>query len=288
MSFPLHGGVAVLTGAAGGIGAALADSLAGRGCALALVDRDAAGLAAVAARARARGVAVSEHVLDLTQPAAIAALPAAVLDRHGRVSLLVNNAGVALMGRFDQVALADMEWLFAINFWAPVRMTAAFLPLLRREGTAQIVNLSSVYGLIAPPGQAAYAASKFALRGFSESLRHELEGSGIGVCVVHPGGVRTGIAASARVPPTIGRAEAEAAVATFSRLLRTAPEAAAARIVAGIERCEPRILIGGDARWIELLQRLMPVRHWRVIRRQAERMMRRNSTASAGEETAHG
>jgi NADP-dependent 3-hydroxy acid dehydrogenase YdfG len=142
----LRGSVAVVTGAASGIGAGLARVLAARGCALALADRNAEGLAAVAADARARGTEVSEHVLDVSDAEAVAALPATVLAAHGRVNVLVNNAGVALMGRFEQVSAADFEWLFGINFWGTVRMTRAFLPLLRQERAAQIVNLSSIYG----------------------------------------------------------------------------------------------------------------------------------------------
>ncbi len=132
-------------------------------------------------------------------------LPHRYAAGHRGVDLLVNNAGVALGGTFEEVAEADFEWLFEINFWGVVRMTRAFLPLLRRSEEARIVNLSSVYGLIAPPGQTAYAASKFAVRGFSNALRHELAGTSIGVTVVHPGGVATAIANSARtseqVPP---------------------------------------------------------------------------------------
>ena len=160
MSLPLHGGVAVVTGAASGIGAALAEALGARGCDLALADVDAAGLSGVAERARRRGVAASEHRLDVADEGAVAAFPAAVLAEHGRVRVLVNNAGVALGGRFEQTDPADFEWLFSINFWGVVRMTRAFLPVLRREpGAAQIVNLSSVFGLVAPPGQAAYAGT---------------------------------------------------------------------------------------------------------------------------------
>ena len=122
------------------------------------------------------------------------------VDGHSCVGVLVNNAGVAVGGTFDQVSEEDFEWLFEINFWGMVRMTRAFLPLLRASNDARVVNLSSVYGLVAPPEQVAYAASKFAVRGFSEALRHELEGSGVGVTVVHPAGVNTAIAEKARVP----------------------------------------------------------------------------------------
>ena len=263
---PLRGGVAVITGAASGIGAALADVLAGRGCALALADLDAAGLREVAARARAAGVAASEHQLDVADPEAVAALPDAVLAEHGRVSVLVNNAGVALGGRFEQVSPEDFDWLISINFGGVVRMTRAFLPLLRREPAAQLVNLSSVFGIVAPPGQTAYAASKFAVRGFSEALRHELDGSTVGVTVVHPGGVRTAIAANAR-RAGLSNAETEAQAKAWAHFLRLDPRDAAERIARGIERREKRVLVGRDAQQITLIQRMFPVEYWRLIQR---------------------
>ncbi len=202
MTFPLRDGVAVVTGAAKGIGAALAMRLASRGCRLALVDRDRDALAAVASAARRTSVAVSEHAADVADPAAADTLREAVLAEHARASVLINNAGVALLGRFDEVSLADMEWLFAINFWGTVRMCKAFLPVLRREPVAQIVNLSSIFGIVAPAGQTAYAASKFAVRGFSEALRHELEDTGVGP----PSTRRTPPNASRDSTPWSGRA----------------------------------------------------------------------------------
>ena len=265
-TFDLRGAVAVVTGAASGIGAALADLLARRGCDLALADVNGQGLGAVADGARERDVAVSEHVLDMREAARVAALPSEVLARHGRVSLLINNAGVALGGRFDQTSLEDFEWLFDVNFWGVVRATYAFLPVLRREPAAQIVNLSSVFGLIAPPGHVAYAASKFAVRGFSEALRHELDGSEVGVTVVHPAGIATAIAANARRGAGLPEEEARQFEDLFSKLLRIPPEQAAERIVRGVERREKRVLIGADAVQIDLIQRLLPVRYWGVLR----------------------
>ena len=264
--FPLSGGVAVVTGAASGIGAALADTLAAKGCHLALADVDEPGLQAVASRARRSGVAVSAHRLDVSDDGAVAAFPEAVIAEHGRVSLLVNNAGVALGGTFEQVSAADFEWLFSVNFWGVVRMTRAFLPALKREPASQIVNLSSIFGIIAPPRQVAYASSKFAVRGFSEALRHELAGSPVGVTVVHPGGVRTAIAANARRAPM---SDAERAVEEklWTRLLRLPPEEAAARIARAIERREQRVLVGRDAAQIAAIQRLFPVTYWRVLSR---------------------
>ena len=145
-------------------------------------------------------------------------------------------------------------------------MTRAFLPLLRREPAAQLVNLSSVFGIVAPPGQTAYAASKFAVRGFSEALRHELDGSSVGVTVVHPGGVRTAIAASAR-RTGMSNSETEAQAKVWAKFLRLDPRDAAERIVRGIERREKRVLVGRDAQRITMVQRLFPVEYWRVLGR---------------------
>lgn len=264
-SLDLRDGVAVITGAAGGIGAALALQLAARGCHLALADINAAGLEEVAAQARASGVTVTTQMLDMAQPDAALALLADVMARHGRATLLVNNAGVALGGSFEQVAADDFDWLMSINFAAVVRLTRAFLPLLRQAPAAQIVNISSIFGIIAPPGQTAYCAAKFAVRGFSESLRHELESrrSSVGLTLVHPGGVRTGIASSARLPAAASDAERKLHHELARRALRLSPESAAASIVQAIERRAPRVLVGKDAGAAALLQRLFPVSYWK-------------------------
>ena len=282
--FPLQGGTAVLTGAASGIGAALAADLAGRGCNLALADVNATGLQAVAARARAAGVRVSEHVLDVADQAAVAALPEAVLAQHGEVTVLINNAGVALGGTFEQVPPDDFEWLFGINFWGVVYMTRAFLPVLRRAETGHIINLSSIFGIVAPAGQVAYSASKFAVRGFSEALRHELEGSSVGVTVVHPGGVRTSVDASAR---RTGLSEAEANLQRdiSKALLQLPPEAAAAEIVRGLLRREKRVLVGRDARQIALIQRMFPVDYWRPMSRIIKRKISNTMKGLARQQT---
>jgi short-subunit dehydrogenase len=269
MDFNLRGGVAVVTGAASGIGAALARGLAAKSCDLALADRDVAGLATSAAAARERGVKVSEHVLDVADAKAIATLPDQVLAQHGRINVLINNAGVALGGTFAQTDLADFEWLMNINFYGVVRMTHAFLPFLQREQAAQIVNISSIFGIIAPPGQTAYCASKFGVRGFSESLRHELLDSSIGVTVVHPGGVATNIAENARNPKGLNSDEVEQRRARARQMLTLNPDIAAATIIDGIERRADRVLIGSDAKRVALIQRLFPVRYWRIIRRAA-------------------
>jgi short-subunit dehydrogenase len=259
--------VAVLTGAASGIGRATALTLAQRGCHLALADIDESGLAQTVAQARQHGVRVSEHRLDVASREAVAALPAAVHAAHGRVDLLINNAGVALGGTFEQVSEADFDWLMEINFHAVVRMTRAFLPLLHASDEARIVNISSVYGLISPPGQTAYSASKFAVRGFSNALRHELAGTRVGVTVVHPGGVATAIARNARIPAHVNPEQAKDAVAFAEKLLRMPPERAAHMIVRAIEKRRARVLLGADAKMAALIERLAPVHYWRVLAR---------------------
>ena len=268
----LKGRTAVVTGAAGGIGRAIAISLARRGCNLALADIDDAGLEHTAdeigpIQAQVKKfehivIRVSRHHLDVADRAAVAAFPAQVTAEHGRADVLVNNAGVALGGTFIEVAEGDFDWLFGINFWGVVQMTRAFLPLLQKSDDAWLVNMSSLFGLIAPPGQAAYCASKFAVRGFSEALRHELAGKPIGVTVVHPGGVATSIAKNARLPGGMSEAEVERQRRYFESVLTMPPETAGEIIVCGVERRKPRIVVGRDARFAALVERLMPVTYW--------------------------
>lgn len=258
---------AVVTGAASGIGRAIAVSLARRRCHLALADIDEAGMAHTAALIAAHGVRVSCHRLDVADATAVAALPAAVRRAHGGADLLFNNAGVAMWGNFDQVSDADFEWLFSINFHGLVRMTRALLPLLKASDDARLVNISSVFGLAAPSGQAAYAASKFAVRGFSEALRHELASTSVGVTVVFPGGVATSISERARQPAAMSREEIEQGLARSRRLLKLPPEVAGETIVKGVEQRKARVLIGRDAHMLDLLVRLAPTAYWSIMRR---------------------
>lgn len=264
----LDGKVAVVTGAASGIGRAIARSMAARGCDVAIADVDEAGLAETAGLI-GDVARVTCHRLDVADRIAVARFPDAVAAAHGAVDVVVNNAGVALSGTFAQLTEAEFDWLLEINLQGVVRMTRAFLPVLERRPQAQIVNLSSLFGLIAPPGQSAYAAAKFAVRGFSEALRHELEaaGSPVGVSVVHPGGVRTGIAANARAAAAVDAAEAARQQAHFQKVLRLDADQAGEIIVRGIERRQPRILVGQDAKLVAAIERLMPVGYWRIIGR---------------------
>nr|WP_184027493.1 SDR family NAD(P)-dependent oxidoreductase [Deinococcus budaensis] len=260
-------GAAVLTGAAGGIGSELARQLAAKGSPVALIDRDQAGLEALAAELRGRHPArrVSVHPFDLTRSGEIPALAGDVLRAHPRVSLLVNNAGLALGGTFEQVSAEQFGEVMAVNFGATVALTRSLLPALRSELGAHIVNVSSLFGLIGPAGQSAYAASKFAVRGFSEVLRHELAPQGIGLSVVHPGGVRTGIARNARIGQGVPAGEVAAAQRDFERLLRLDPAEAARLILRGVETRAPRVIVGPDARVLDLLARLLPGTYWPVV-----------------------
>jgi len=272
MSF-LSSGVAVVTGAGSGMGRALAGQLAAAGSALALADVDEAGLLETAQILGKTGALVTTHVVDVAKEERVKAFAADARERHGRVTLLINNAGVALHGDFEEISLDDFRWLMDINFWGAVYGVRYFLPLLKRAPRAHIVNLSSVFGLIAPAGQAAYAASKFAVRGFSEALRHELEGSHVGVSCVHPGGIRTSIARRARLGERTPAVRQEQSVAQFEQWARTSPEAAAARILRGVEQGESRILIGMDAYQIDVLQRLRPASYWKPLAKKLEKVV---------------
>ena len=207
----IRGAAAAVTGAANGIGRALALELAARGCDLALADRDEAGLQTLAAEiAKAGPQKVSVHRVDVGEPAQIADFAERAIAAHPALNIVVNNAGVALLGQFSEIEQEQMDWLMNINFWGVVHATRAFLPQLARQREAHIVNLSSIFGIIAPPGQTAYCAAKFAVRGFSESLRHELQtaNSPVRLSVVHPGGVATNIVRNSAPAPASPRMRA--------------------------------------------------------------------------------
>ena len=261
----LKGGVAVVTGAGSGIGRALAQQLAAVGSALALADIYEAGLAQTAQSLGKNGTLKTTHILDVAKEERVKSFADEVKEQHGRVTLLINNAGVSLHGDFEEISLDDFRWVMDINFWGTVYGVKHFLPMLKHERRAHIVNLSSVFGLVAPAGQVAYAASKFAVRGFTEALCHELRGSSVSVSCVHPGGIRTPIARHSRLGAGTPATRREENIARFERLARTPPETAAARILRGVERCETRVLIGSDAYLIDFLQRLRPATYWKSL-----------------------
>jgi short-subunit dehydrogenase len=274
----IRGAAAAVTGAASGIGRALALELAARGCDLALADRDEAGLQTVAAEiAKASPQKVSIHRVDVGAPEQIADFAQAAVSAHPGLNIVVNNAGVALLGQFGEIDQTQMDWLMNINFWGVVHSTRAFLPHLARQREAHIVNLSSIFGIVAPPGQTAYAAAKFAVRGFSEALRHELQmaASPIKLSVVHPGGVATNIARNSRAGVGVtDNARRAQSIERFDAVAKTTPKVAALRIITGIEKNQPRILIGNDARFMDLLQRFRPATYWAPMARRLEKAMK--------------
>jgi NAD(P)-dependent dehydrogenase (short-subunit alcohol dehydrogenase family) len=277
----IQGAVAVVTGAGSGIGRALAVNLASQGAQLALADVNAAGLEEtlkLLGSASARSYSV-----DVADRSAVQGFAHAVEKDFGRASLLVNNAGVALFGTFAELTLEEMEWLIGINFWGVVHGCKFFLPLLQREADAHIVNVSSVFGLIGPPGQSAYCSSKFAVRGFSECLREELRTTGVKVTCVHPAGIATRIAETARVGAATRVEEHAQARERFTKVATITPAEAARVIVRGILADKNRVLIGKDAYRIDFLQRLMPARANAMLSAWLQKRIEKDDTRLATE-----
>ncbi len=259
--------VVVITGAASGIGRALAVRFARVDVAgVAICDVNEIGLAETASLA-AGGAPVSTHVVDTSRLEQIERLRDEALAKHGRVTHLINNAGVGLIGTFEQISLADFDWLMSINFWGVVYGCRVFLPTLKEQDSAHIINISSVFGLVAPPEQTAYCSAKFAVRGFTEALRHELEGTNVRVSSVHPGGIKTNIARNSRIGENTPAEYKDQGVKFFDRVAQTSSEQAAETILNGIRNENPRILIGKDAVLISLISRLFPRRYLGVIER---------------------
>ncbi len=271
--FQFAGATAVVTGAAGGMGEHLARGLAERGSTLLIVDRDAQRLDAVAASIRSAypGSRVTTFVADLADRDAVDRLAAELLAATDRVDLLINNAGVALAGHFDQISLDDFDWVMAINFSAPVRLTHHLLPRMGAGG--HIVNVSSLFGLVGPKGQTAYSSSKFALRGFTEALRNELLPRGIGTTTVHPGGIRTDIARNARIGGNLTDVDVERAKDDFDKLLTFPAEKAAELMLEAVKARRPRLLIGLSAKVPDVVARLAPM-SFGALERSGTRLLR--------------
>ncbi|MHB1855635.1 MAG: SDR family NAD(P)-dependent oxidoreductase [Acidimicrobiales bacterium] len=265
--------VSAITGAGSGIGRALAIDLAGRGSHLALSDIDADGLAETVAVCEGRGVKVTSQRVDVADRPAVFAWADEVVADHGRVNLIFNNAGVAVVSTVEAVSYQDFEWLMSINFWGVVHGTKAFLPHLKASGEGHIVNVSSVFGLMGIPGQSAYNAAKFAVRGFTDSLRIELEIEGVNVSAttVHPGGIKTNIARRARADDSMAALTRQSTSdetdlgSEFDQLARTTPEKAARQILSAVERDRRRVLVGPDAKVIDLISRLPAAAYQRPI-----------------------
>jgi NAD(P)-dependent dehydrogenase (short-subunit alcohol dehydrogenase family) len=272
------GRVAAITGAGSGIGRALANALARQEAHLSLSDLDDAGLAETVAQCEGFGVKITSQTLDVADRDAVYAWADRVAADHGRVNLIFNNAGVALRATVESMSYEDFEWLMNINFWGVVHGSKAFLPHLKESGQGHIVNLSSVFGLISVPTQSAYNASKFAVRGFTDSLRMELkiEGANVSATTIHPGGIKTNIARNARMDASVSDigGDPQTAVRDFERAFITSPEAAAARILSAVRRDRRRALIGPDAKVIDLVSRLPATLYQSVLTRGAASLLR--------------
>lgn len=253
-----EGRVAAISGAGSGIGRALAAALADRGARLALSDVDAEAVEATAVLCEARGAQVLTERVDVTEREAVATHAAAVRDHFGRVDQVYNNAGVAHFGHVLHESFKDVERVLDVNFWGVVNGTSAFLPHLVESGNGHVVNVSSLFGVVTFPGQSAYNASKFAVRGYTEALRQEMALSRLPVRVtcVLPGGIRTSVARSATAAEGVDR---QVTADRFDRLLALhSPEKAARTILAGVRRGRARVLIGAEARALDALARIAP------------------------------
>ncbi len=255
--------VAAITGAASGMGRTLALELARRGCHLSLSDVNEIGLAETASMASKLGVKVTTTRVNVASRDEMVAWADQTARDHGKVNLIFNNAGVALGAFVETVKPADFEWIMGINFWGVVWGTQAFLPHLKKAGEGHVVNTSSLFGLLSVPTQGTYNASKFAVRGFTEALRQELDMANCGVSAtcVHPGGIRTNIARTAKMDESMHRAtggKTEEARAKFDKLLNaTTADSAAKQILRAVEGNKRRVLVGLDAKFLDKLVRIL-------------------------------
>lgn len=261
--------VAAVTGAGSGIGQALAIALAKQGCNLALSDISEAGLAKTVELLTSYSVKVTTQKVDVAKRDEVATWAKAVVDEHGQVNLIFNNAGVAIGSTAEGVSYEDLEWLIGINFWGVVYGTKEFLPYLKQSGDGHIINISSMFGLTAQPTQSAYNASKFAVRGFTESLRQELDlqNAGVSATCVHPGGIRTNIAKAARMNNSVQSLGMDPLKSqdAFDKLLRTPADDAAQQILEAVRKDRRRLLIGADAKAVDVIQRILPQGYQKIF-----------------------
>ncbi len=275
-----EGKVAAITGAGSGIGRALALELAAAGCHLAISDVNANSLAETASLLTASGVKVTTAKLDVSDRKAFYAWAEKVAAEHGKVNLIFNNAGVAQAGTVEGSPIEDYEWIIGINLWGVIYGTKAFLPHLKASGDGHVINISSIFGLFAQPGQSAYNITKFGVRGFTESLRMELdiESSGVSATCVHPGGIKTNIAKAARFNASMDKltgTTAAKSTAQFEKMFRTTAEEAAKIILKAVRKDARRVLIGAEAHAVDAMQRLMPTAYQPLVER-AMRKLKKN------------
>lgn len=261
----VKGSTSVITGAAAGMGAEIARQLAAQGARIALIDRDADGLAKTLTSLSGSGH--TTHVVDLTDDDAVRVAAAAIEAAHPGIQTLITCAGSSMLGSIDQLTMAEMRWLMDVNLWGTVNITQALLPALRRSPAAHITHMVSIYGLAAPAGRIPYAMSKYAVRGFTEALRHELEGTTVTVGAIYPAGVKTGIILHGRYAASLDPAIAQRAAAAQARMYHTEPADAAAKIVTATVHRRARTMVGREARLVDLLARLLPAHYWAFMRR---------------------
>ncbi|WP_179402053.1 SDR family NAD(P)-dependent oxidoreductase [Burkholderia guangdongensis] len=264
--------VAAITGAGSGMGRSLALQLAQARCHLALADRNAVGLAETEriVRALAPDVRVTTRVLDVGDRDAMFAWADDTANAHGKINLIFNNAGVALSSTIDGMEYSDLEWIVNINFWGVVHGTKAFLPHLKAAGDGHVVNTSSIFGIFAQPGMSGYNATKFAVRGFTESLRQELDMThcGVSATCVHPGGIRTNIAQSSRISKNMVGFMLESEQQgkdDFEKFFITTADDAARTILTGVRKNKRRVLIGRDARAADWMARILPAAYQALV-----------------------
>lgn len=257
--------VAVITGAGSGIGRALAQQLSAKGAQLALSDVNEKGLEETKASLTGN-TKVTITKLDVADRTAFENYSQEVIKEFGQADLLFNNAGVALAQTVDNCSYEDFEWLMNINFWGVVYGTKSFLPHMLTRPEAAIINVSSIFGIIALPTQSQYNAAKFAVRGFTESLRQEVKDSNVFVGCVHPGGIKTNIVVNGRMHTSmVGEQTHAQQIEEFNKMARTTPAKAAETILSGIRKNKRRILIGQDAKFMDRIQRLFPEKYTNIF-----------------------
>ncbi len=258
-----EGKFALVTGAGSGIGRAVAVELDRLGCNVWLADINETSLYETAHHFTNKTSNHKISVVDCASRSAIETLATEIKNDVGYLDITINNAGVGLGATFEEMKIEDFEWLMNINFWGVVYGCKAFLPLIKRAKKGHIVNISSVLGMVSLPTVSAYNASKFAVRGFTESLRQELDGTSVHVCCVHPGGIDTNIALNSR--GTINNMSREEKAEKFKKVARTSPEYAAKKITKAIQKRKKRLLIGTDAHLMSTLSRLLPVSYSKIL-----------------------
>jgi len=255
----------LITGAGSGIGRSLAIKFAEMGAKLILTDNNLNELEVSHKKVLSITAQCSYYHVDVSDYSAMAELSIVVIEKHGDLDVLINNAGVNLMDQFVDGNLDDFHWLMNINFWGVVNGVKIFLPSLLRQPEAHIINVSSIFGIMSIPGQAAYNSSKFAVKGFTEALKMELSGTSVKVSSVHPGGVKTEIANNARVGSTT-LASRDKLIKEFNKLTYTTADKAAMDIIKGIQKGKRRIMVGWDARIADVIVRLFPSHYEGLMR----------------------